>query len=81
VGRAAVPNPGDPPPHPDPLRPQGRRGRYSGCEICECPLAKAFGSTPEAWAGLQFDYDMAQAMKQADEIKVQRVPTPALGAE
>ncbi|HEY3626923.1 MAG TPA: hypothetical protein VGL00_11580 [Terracidiphilus sp.] len=44
-------------------------------------LAKAFGSTPEAWAGLQFDYDMAQAMKQADEIKVQRVPTPALGAE
>jgi addiction module HigA family antidote len=44
-------------------------------------LAKAFGSTPEAWAGLQFDYDMVQAMKQADEIQVQRVPTPALGAE
>jgi plasmid maintenance system antidote protein VapI len=44
-------------------------------------LAKAFGSTPEAWAGLQFDYDMARAMKQADEIKVQRAPTPALGAE
>ena len=44
-------------------------------------LSKAFGSSPEVWAGLQFDYDMAQAMKQADEIKVQRVPTPALGAE
>src|SRR4051812_11320365 len=44
-------------------------------------LAKAFGSTPEAWAGLQFDYDMAQAMKQADQINVQRVSTPALSAE
>ncbi len=40
-------------------------------------LSKAFGSTPEAWAGVQFDYDMAQAMKQADRIKVQRVPQPA----
>jgi addiction module HigA family antidote len=44
-------------------------------------LSKAFGSSPEVWAGLQFDYDMAQAMKQADRIKVQRVPTPALGVE
>jgi addiction module HigA family antidote len=44
-------------------------------------LAKAFGRTPEAWAGLQFAYDMAQAMKEADRIKVQRIPTPALGAE
>ena len=44
-------------------------------------LSKAFGSTPEAWAGLQFDYDMAQAKKHADDINVQRVPTPALGAE
>jgi hypothetical protein len=44
-------------------------------------LAKAFGSTPEAWAGLQFAYDMAQAMKEADRIKVQRIQTPALGAE
>src|SRR5271167_2577981 len=36
---------GDPPPHPDPLRPQGRRGGYfghlPGCEICACPSAKA----------------------------------------
>ncbi|HEX3411421.1 MAG TPA: hypothetical protein VHT00_06845, partial [Stellaceae bacterium] len=29
VGRAAVWSSGLPPPHPDPLRPQGRRGRYS----------------------------------------------------
>jgi antitoxin HigA-1 len=43
-------------------------------------LTKAFGSTPEAWAGLQFDYDMAQAKKHADEIKVQRVSAPALDA-
>ena len=44
-------------------------------------LAKAFGSTAEAWAGIQLDYDMAQAMKHADEIKVKRVPTPSFGAE
>ncbi len=44
-------------------------------------LAKAFGSTPEAWAGMQLAYDMAQAMKHADRIKVQRVPQPVLGAE
>jgi antitoxin HigA-1 len=43
-------------------------------------LAKAFGSTPEAWAGLQFDYDMALAKKHADDIKVQRVPPPAFRA-
>jgi addiction module HigA family antidote len=33
-------------------------------------LAKAFGSAPEVWAGLQLDYDMAQAMKHFDRIKV-----------
>jgi antitoxin HigA-1 len=44
-------------------------------------LSKAFGSSPEVWAGLQLDFEMAQAMKHADEIKVQRVPQPALGAE
>lgn len=45
-------------------------------------LAKAFGSTAEAWAAMQLNYDMAQAMKHADDIKVQRVPRPpALGAE
>ncbi len=36
-------------------------------------LAKAFGSSPEVWAGLQLDFDMAQAIKNADRIKVQRV--------
>jgi addiction module HigA family antidote len=39
-------------------------------------LSKAFGSTPEAWAGIQLDYDMAEATKHADRIKVQRVPVP-----
>ncbi len=40
-------------------------------------LAKAFGGSPEVWAGIQLDYDMAQAMKHADQINVQRVPQPA----
>ena len=39
-------------------------------------LAKAFGSTPQTWAGIQLDYDMAQAMKRADKINVQRVALP-----
>jgi addiction module HigA family antidote len=44
-------------------------------------LSKAFGSAPETWAGLQLGYDMAQAMKHADRIKVQKVPQPIPGAE
>ncbi len=36
-------------------------------------LAKAFGSTPEAWAGLQFAYDLAQARQHEGEIKVEPV--------
>jgi addiction module HigA family antidote len=44
-------------------------------------LAKAFGSSAAVWAGLQLDYDMAQAMKHADQINVRRVSQPALGAE
>jgi addiction module HigA family antidote len=44
-------------------------------------LAKAFGSSPETWAGLQLDYDMARAMKNADRIAVQRVPQPASAVE
>jgi addiction module HigA family antidote len=43
-------------------------------------LSKAFGSTPEAWAGLQLAYELAQAMKHADNIRVERVPVPS-GAE
>jgi addiction module HigA family antidote len=35
-------------------------------------LSKAFGSTPEFWLRLQFNYDLAQIMAKADEIKVER---------
>ena len=40
-------------------------------------LSKAFGSRPEVWAGMQFQYDLAQALKRADEIEVKQVPQPA----
>jgi addiction module HigA family antidote len=36
-------------------------------------LSKAFGSSPEVWLGLQMQYDLAQAEKTADKIKVQRI--------
>jgi addiction module HigA family antidote len=39
-------------------------------------LSKAFGSRPGVWAGMQLDYDMAQAMRRADQIDVRRVPHP-----
>jgi antitoxin HigA-1 len=39
-------------------------------------LSKAFGGSPEVWLGMQTDYDLAQAMKKADRIKVKRVPQP-----
>lgn len=51
----------------------GRRGISPEMAI---RLAKAFGSTPEIWAGLQLDYDMARAMKNADRINVQRIARP-----
>jgi len=35
--------------------------------------SKAFGGRPEVWLGLQTDYDLAQALKKADRIKVKRV--------
>ena len=44
-------------------------------------LAKAFGSGADTWHNMQAAYDMAQAMKHANQIKVQRVPHPVLGAE
>jgi antitoxin HigA-1 len=47
----------------------GRRGISPEMAI---RLAKAFGSAPEVWAGLQLDYDMAQAMKHAKESGVCR---------
>jgi addiction module HigA family antidote len=40
-------------------------------------LSKAFGSSPELWAGLQMQYDLAQAMKHADRIKVERLTRAA----
>ncbi len=43
-------------------------------------LAKAFGSSPEVWAGVQLDYDLAQAMEKADQIKVRRVSQPVPAA-
>jgi len=36
-------------------------------------LSKAFGSSPEVWLGLQAQYDLAQAEKEAGKIKVKRV--------
>ena len=36
-------------------------------------LSKAFGSSPEAWLGMQMAYDLAQLEKEAGKIKVQRV--------
>ena len=38
----------------------------------------ALASRPEVWAGLQLDFDMAQAMAKADEIKVRRITVPEL---
>ena len=39
-------------------------------------LDKAFGGDADSWHLMQANYDMAQAMKRADQIKVQRVPQP-----
>ncbi len=36
-------------------------------------LSKAFGGSPEVWLGMQMNYDLAQAMRKADVIKVERV--------
>lgn len=35
-------------------------------------LAKAFGSTPEVWLGLQMQYDLAEAEKTAHRLKIKR---------
>ena len=55
----------------------GRRGVSPEMAI---RLSKAFGSSPTIWAGLQLDYDMAQAMRYADQIRVQRVRQPTYDA-
>lgn len=36
-------------------------------------LSKALGSTPEMWVKLWAQYDLAQAMKKADAIKVRKL--------
>jgi addiction module HigA family antidote len=43
-------------------------------------LDKAFGGGAETWHRMQAAYDMAQAMKTADKINVQRVVQPSLPA-
>lgn len=40
-------------------------------------LDKAFGGGAETWLRLQTTYDLAQAMKNADRIKVKRVTVAA----
>ena len=35
-------------------------------------LSKAFGCNPEVWLGIQMDYDLAQAKKNATHIKVEK---------
>ena len=42
-------------------------------------LAKAFGSTPETWLQMQVAYDLAQARKHEENIRVERYQ-PALSA-
>src|SRR5674476_1445422 len=39
-------------------------------------LAKAFGSRPEVWLGMQMAYDLAQARQHESAITVQRVTHP-----
>lgn len=39
-------------------------------------LSKAFGSTPETWLRMQVAYDLAQARKDEDKIKVRRLHVP-----
>ena len=40
-------------------------------------LDKAFGGGADTWFRLQAAYDLAQAMKKADRIKVERISTAA----
>jgi transcriptional regulator with XRE-family HTH domain len=36
-------------------------------------LSKAFGSSPKTWLGMQADYDLAEVLRRADDIKIKRV--------
>lgn len=39
-------------------------------------LSKAFGSTPETWLRMQLAYDLAQARKDENKIRVRRQHVP-----
>lgn len=39
-------------------------------------LSKAFGGTPETWLRMQVSYDLAQARRDEDKIKVRRQHVP-----
>lgn len=40
-------------------------------------LARAFGSSPETWLGLQMDYDLSKVQKKAGKLKVRRLARAA----
>ena len=40
-------------------------------------LSKAFGGKPEVWAGLQMQYELAEALKKAGDINVRRITSAA----
>jgi plasmid maintenance system antidote protein VapI len=42
-------------------------------------LSKAFGSTPEMWLGLQMQYDLAQAKRNAAGIKIEKLIVSGIG--
>lgn len=52
----------------------GRRGISPEMAI---RLDKAFGGGADTWHRMQAAYDMAQAMKNADRIKVRRIAMPS----
>jgi antitoxin HigA-1 len=41
-------------------------------------LSKTFGSSPEVWLGLQMEYDLAEAEKDAGKINVKRITRRAV---
>ena len=53
-----------------------RHGRSGISPEMAIRLDKAFGGGAETWYRLQAAYDLAQAMKNAGRIHVERVPTP-----
>jgi hypothetical protein len=59
--------------HEAPRVPAGLSGRSASRSALR--LSKAFGSSAEVWLGMQMEYDLAQANKNAGRIKVHRVTT------